>query len=122
MIVLNVYNGDILGIDNNLEYGLWYLLPLSFTLATELYQKTLILSPTKMGICKMVSYQAWMIGIINNLYWYYQSPFKNPEDIRHRTEYYDTQVFMANIFYVVLIIFKLSWLGYIVEPSSLPSS
>ena len=28
MIVLNVYNGDIIGIDSNIEYLLWYLPPI----------------------------------------------------------------------------------------------
>ena len=113
MIILNVYNGDILGIDNNLEYLLWYILPVVWCSGQYLGEGTggTQISP----ICWGLVYLAWVLGIVSNLYWYYQTPFRESRSLRHRTEYYDTQVFLSHLLYlnsVVVMLFKFEYLQY----------
>ena len=87
MIVLNVYNGDIIGIDSNIEYLLWYLPPIILYIT----KKGLIKTLRNLHICLLV--------IILNLFWYYESPFLPTKKIRHRTEYYDTQCLLCGLLY-----------------------
>tara|TARA_B100001093_G_C26184065_1_gene741047 strand:- start:6 stop:350 length:345 start_codon:yes stop_codon:yes gene_type:complete len=87
MIVLNVYNGDVLGIPSEIEYLLWYLLPA-------------LVSIFKIGITKSIKkYHNLYLGIILMIFWYFESPFRSDKQIRHRTEYYDTHTLMCVLLY-----------------------
>ena len=87
-IVMNVYNGDILPIHENLEYLLWYAVPLLGRLARRdraerWFQRNHVL----------------IFGAALNLFWYYESPFRPHRTVRHRTEYYDTQCLLCGMLY-----------------------
>jgi len=115
LIILNVYNGDVLGIDTDLEYLLWYLVPVLISGSYEGYH--LVKPSTNPSplprVVKGSVYTAWMFGLISNLYWYYWSPFKIPGSSRHRTEYYDTQVFLSQLLYLNLTLLALVKTGYL---------
>ena len=87
MIVLNVYNGDVLGIDNNLEYIIWYIPSLIY----YIYKEGVIPGLYNSHIA--------LLGIILNTFWYFESPYKTASHIRHRTEYYDTQSLLCCLLY-----------------------
>tara|TARA_B110000495_G_C23016781_1_gene602416 strand:- start:1118 stop:1555 length:438 start_codon:yes stop_codon:yes gene_type:complete len=98
-IVLNIYNGDILGINNNIEYSLWYITTLAIIFIYSTFLKinffnTLIKYPIEIFI--------FVIGIILNIYWSYAWKLES-NDYRHRTEYYDTQVFLCSIFFFIIV-------------------
>ena len=96
-IVLNVYNGDILGIAINLEYMLWYLIPLLIHWGYSYYIKEFNNNLRKYWF----EYMILTIGILLNIYWYYCNPWTT-NSIRHRTEYYDTQVLLnCYLFYAL---------------------
>ena len=87
MIVLNVYNGDILGIPSDLEYLLWYT-------------PVIISSIIELGIKKsLYIYHVAYLGVILMIFWYYESPFRSTKKIRHRTEYYDTHALLCGLIY-----------------------
>ena len=86
-IVLNIYNGDILGIPTNLEYVLWHAIPLGLQL---------LRSPTK---ATLAAHHVLVMGVGCNLFWFYESPFRPNRLIRHRTEYYDTQCLLCAMLY-----------------------
>ena len=86
-IVLNIYNGDILPIDENLEYALWYVIPFCAGLRG------------KTGRQLARRYHVFALGVCVNLYWYWASPFKSGRSLRHRTEYYDTQCLLCSLLY-----------------------
>lgn len=87
MIVLNVYNGDIIGIPSTLEYIIWYIPPI-------------ILSIIKKGLKRtIIDLHILFLGISVNIFWYFESPFKQDKKIRHRTEYYDTQALLCCLIY-----------------------
>lgn len=83
MIVLNVYNGDILDISSTLEYMLWYIPSLLLGLKTV----------------KLYNLHVIILGIAANIFWYFESPWNRDKSIRHRTEYYDTQCLMCALIY-----------------------
>lgn len=86
-IVLNVYNGDVLGIQENLEYLLWHAVPLGIEL---------VRSPTRKTLAQN---HILILGGACNIFWYYESPFRKDKGIRHRTEYYDTQALLCALLY-----------------------
>ncbi len=86
-IVLNVYNGDILGIQENLEYMLWHVVPLGLEM---------VRSPT---LTTLAQHHILVLGGACNIFWYYESPFRKVNGIRHRTEYYDTQALLCALLY-----------------------
>ena len=88
-IVLNLYNGDVLGIPCNIEYLLWYLPSLFFILFS----------------CKSYYYSELFVcvfGITANIYWHYAWIEDAKTNHRHRTEYYDTQCLMSAFLFVLL--------------------
>ena len=92
-IILNIYNGDILGINANLEYMIWHIVPLSIFFFRYLIFRR----------CDELNYyfaelSTYILGIAYNIYWYYEW-----KEDRHRTEYYDTQTFLL-CFYVMILI------------------
>ena len=88
-IVLNVYNGDVLPIHENLEYALWHAVPLGATWLWD--QHTLLRTLTR--------HHVLLFGVCCNVFWYYESPFHAHRTIRHRTEYYDTQGLLCAMLY-----------------------
>jgi len=87
MIVLNVYNGDILGIANELEYLLWYI-------------PAILGSIYKVGFINSLKiYHTLYLGVVVLVFWYFESPFRISKKIRHRTEYYDTHALMCGLLY-----------------------
>lgn len=103
-IVLNLYNGDILGISSNLEYLLWYIPPLIYFIVhcTRHYYQTMIDNKwekfrefaLEIGVC--------FLGIILNVYWHYAWIHDKKSNYRHRTEFYDTQTLLCSIMYSIL--------------------
>jgi hypothetical protein len=91
MVVLNVYNGNVLGIQENLEYGIWFLVPLFGNFFLDKYSNQVITGEY------MNFYIIWTLGVVSNLYWHFYTPFEENRSLRHRTEYYDTQSFLAAI-------------------------
>ena len=92
MIVLNIYNGDILGIHENIEYTIWYSVPLLCNIYVD--------HKTKNFNNFILDYNLLLMGIISNVYWY---TFQISEGDRHRTEYYDTQCLLCGISYYTMI-------------------
>ena len=90
MVVLNVYNGDILGIQENAEYGLWFVIPLCLHVGADLRR-------CAWPVARRNHYLIWSLGAICNIYWYFFTPFEKNRSLRHRTEYYDTHAFLASI-------------------------
>ena len=89
-IVLNVYNGDILPIHENLEYALWHAIPLGAAWWAQ-------------GPRALVRHHVLLLGIGCNVFWYYESPFHAHRTIRHRTEYYDTQSLLCAMLYCSML-------------------
>lgn len=87
MIVLNLYNGDILPLHENIEYMLWYLVPLVADVITHPLWSTLARD------------HVLLLGVACNILWRYQYPFYDDDDIRHRTEYYDTHTLLCVLLY-----------------------
>ena len=106
LIVLNIYNGDLFGIDENIEYMIWFILPLGFNLMYDMVhcgiKKPNLDVVIRDGHINLSCYFIWVFGIICNLYWYYFSPFKIG-GIRHRTEYYDTRCLLAGMLYAHIL-------------------
>lgn len=92
MITLNVYNGDVLGVQENIEYGLWFFAPLFLNTCIDICKHT---PPWQSPYQNY--YLIWILGTTCNIYWYYATPFEKSRSLRHRTEYYDTQTFLAAI-------------------------
>ena len=85
--MLNIYNGDILPIDENLEYTLWYIIPFCAAARGRTWRQL------------ARRYHVFSLGVAANLYWYWASPFKSGRPLRHRTEYYDTQCLLCGMLY-----------------------
>ena len=101
LIVLNIYNGDVLGIDENIEYSLWFILPMFINIVFDLSTYTYI---SLVGMYILYSsYFPWTIGIISNMYWYVYYPWKSEPDPRHRTEFYDTKILLCSMLYTQLL-------------------
>ena len=96
-IVLNVYNGDIIGIQPNLEYLLWYSIPLFLIFCQAVW----------LNSWDQIKYHCFevyylFLGIIYNVYWNYAWQLEE-EDKRHRTEFYDSQAVLCCISYMVFM-------------------
>lgn len=94
-ITLNIYNGDAVSLlfatqfQENYEYALGHFAVIAVGLITRDDDVALWLTAT--------------IAILVNLYWVGAYPFGDDNDIRHRTEYYDTQNYIANAYnYIVM--------------------
>ena len=96
-VVLNVYNGDIFNIPENLEYMLWFLIPLIIIFLYCIYIKSLVIIKTN-----VLEVFYLVIGILYNIYWYYAWKLES-NDYRHRTEYYDTQTLLCCISYILIV-------------------
>ena len=95
LIILNVYNGDIFSINPNIEYLLWYIIPLIKILHESLKNKnTLLYIPDIL---------VYMCGIIFNIYWSIMWERDRKHNFRHRTEYYDTQTFLGTMLFVITL-------------------
>ena len=96
MIVFNVYNGDILGINENLEYMLWYI-PISLSTIYNKICKNIVLKFLLPELSLII------LGVSINIYWSYAWDNDSTTNFRHRTEYYDSQCLMCSINYSVLL-------------------
>ena len=96
MIVINIYNGDILGIRENEEYMLWYIPLLTYIL---------FLIVTKREKLKNIipEFSIAFFGVSLNIYWIYAWEYDKKTNFRHRTEYYDTQCLLCAMTYFVLL-------------------
>ena len=92
-IILNLYNGDILGIKNNIEYLLWFLPNLILFIYISYVNKTLNL---------LLEIIILILCIIINIYWIYAWEKDEDTNYRHRTEYYDSQAFIGCMLFVIL--------------------
>ena len=91
-VVLNWYNGDIVSSNHaNIEYMLWYLVPLTLDLCVRYQTDTLMYV--------IADDHVLILGVMCNIIWHFQNPFDDPADLRHRTEYYDTHVLLCALLY-----------------------
>lgn len=96
-IVLNIYNGDLLttlDIHENYEYTLTHFLVVVVAAITD--DDDLLLWATP------------VLAILFNLYWVANYPFYQADD-RHRTEFYDTQVYIAMTYHFLLAYRCITW-------------
>ena len=106
LVIINAYNGDIIPyIDENLEYALVDFIILIFTY---------------LNIHRIIFTEYLLVHFIffSHLQWYLHSPFhdwpdwwiadKPDNDVRHRTEFYDTHVMCFTIWLVLY----LRWLKF----------
>ena len=102
-VILNVYNADLIpDISSEFQYCIPDLIILIYLFFY--YHKKILLDLILVFIC-----------FISHLQWYFHSPFtkwpdwwpytKSANDIRHRTEYYDTHVMCFLIYFVLFIRF-----------------
>lgn len=103
-IVLNLYNGDILGIPCNFEYLLWYIPPLIYFIVHSVrhYRNIGIINKWEKFIEFALEIGVCFLGIIMNVYWHYAWIHDEKSNYRHRTEYYDTQSLLCSIMYSIL--------------------
>ena len=95
-VVLNIYNGDILSLHENYEYTLPHFLVVAIAAATD--------------DDDMLIWATATIAIIVNLYWVGASPFNAGRvDLRHRTEFYDTQCYVCSTYHILLAHRLLRW-------------
>lgn len=106
LVIINAYNGDLIPyIDENLEYALVDFIILIFTY---------------LNIHRIIFTEYILVHFIffSHLQWYLHSPFhdwpdwwiadKPDNDVRHRTEFYDTHVMCFTIWLVLY----LRWLKF----------
>ena len=106
LVIINAYNGDLIPyIDENLEYALVDFIILVFTY---------------LNIHRVIFTEYFLVHFIffSHLQWYLHSPFhdwpdwwianKPDNDVRHRTEFYDTHVMCFTIWLVLY----LRWLKF----------
>ena len=104
LVIINVYNGDQLPINEVLEYTCMDLFPLFALIVSKCLKKN------KQDILE------WLLTIlafIAHLQWYVHNPFepwptwwpatKSSGDIRHRSEYYDTHVMVFAIYLLLFV-------------------
>lgn len=96
MIVINIYNGDILGIRENEEYMLWYIPLLTYILFLLFTQKEQFKNI-------IPEFSIAFFGVSLNIYWIYAWEYDKKTNFRHRTEYYDTQCLLCAMTYFVLM-------------------
>jgi hypothetical protein len=103
-IVLNLYNGDILGISCNFEYILWYIFPLIYFIFHTLrhYYKSHYNNKWEKIIEFSLEMIVCLLAIIFNVYWHYAWIKDAKTNYRHRTEYYDTQCLLSSMLYSIL--------------------
>ena len=67
LVILNVYNGDLINIPESIEYCLWYLLSLIFYVLKErkLFTKAVMVLA---------------LGCITNIFWYFANPWIKDND------------------------------------------
>lgn len=101
LVILNIYNGNLFSfIPDDIEYSIIDFITLIFL--CYYYNKKLITDIILISL-----------AFIAHLQWYFHSPFsewpewwfseKSENDIRHRTEYYDTHV-MCFVIYLSLFL------------------
>lgn len=122
LVILNIYDGNLTNLHENIEYGLWYIFALIFIL----YLKKN--SDRRKNILKK-SLIIIFLGILSNIWWYFAYPWRRDSDKilisideneiinkktfynkikkvnrpRHRTEYYITHgVLSAYLFSVII--------------------
>jgi hypothetical protein len=103
LVIINAYNGDIIP---NIPNELQYCIPDSIILIYMLYQYKKI---------NIIEFIFITLTFIAHFQWYFHSPFdswpewwiseKSKNDIRHRTEYYDTHVMCFTIYFLLFIRF-----------------
>lgn len=106
LVIINAYNGDLIPyIDENLEYALLDFIILIFTY---------------LNIHRIIFTEYLLVHFIffSHLQWYLHSPFhdwpdwwigdKTDNDVRHRTEFYDTHVMC----FTVWLVLYLRWLKF----------
>lgn len=86
LISTNIYNGMILSNFDNYEYLTFHMLTILLSVWDD--DELLIIATT--------------LGVLLNLYWVYAYPWKRG-DLRHRTEYYDTQVIIGYMYWATLL-------------------
>ena len=94
LFVLNVYNGDILGINENIEYMIYYLVPLCVLFGISIVNSTL----SSDLILYFFEYLVLLLGIVFNIFWKYEW-----KQDRHRTEFYDTQCLLGSMLFTVIV-------------------
>ena len=95
-IVLNLYNGDILGIPSNYEYLIWYI-PSFFQFIYYIYSdfnQNLFNYLLEILVC--------LFSFIANIYWRYAWIKDASKNYRHRTEFYDTQCLLSGFLFIIL--------------------
>jgi hypothetical protein len=103
LVILNIYNGDLIFfISTDIEYSIIDLL----TLIYLFYNYNYIINIDIFFI---------LFSFIAHIQWYLHSPFgewpnwwiaeKSENDIRHRTEYYDTHVMCFTIYLLLFLRF-----------------
>ena len=103
LTIINVYNGNLLPINEVLEYTCMDLFPLFMLILSKCLKK-------KQDILEWI---LTILAFIAHIQWYVHNPFeewpswwpstKSEGDDRHRTEYYDTHV-MVFAMYLLLFI------------------
>ena len=128
LVILNIYNGDLTNLHENIEYGLWYIFALIFILYLKKNSDSRKNSDRKKNILKK-SLIIIFLGILSNIWWYLAYPWRRDSDKilisidenqninkktffnkikkvnrpRHRTEYYLTHgVLSAYLFSVII--------------------
>ena len=92
-IILNLYNGDILGVSSNIEYILWFIPHLFLYIYLSYINKNLKLIPNIIIL---------ILSIIINIYWIFAWEYDKRTNYRHRTELYDCQTFIAIMIFITL--------------------
>lgn len=103
LVILNIYNGDLISfISPDIEYSIIDLL----TLLYLFYNYNYILN---------IDIFLILFAFIAHIQWYLHNPFsewpnwwiveKSENDIRHRTEYYDTHVMCFTIYLLLFLRF-----------------
>jgi len=103
LVILNIYNGDLISfISSDIEYSIIDLL----TLIYLFYNYNYIIN---------IDIFLILFSFIAHIQWYLHSPFsewpnwwiaeKSENDIRHRTEYYDTHVMCFTIYLLLFLRF-----------------
>jgi len=101
LVIINMYNGDVLP---NIPTEFQYCIP---DLIILIYLLIFYKNYTKIDFIFI------LLNFISHIQWYFHSPFtewpdwvinkKSDDDIRHRTEYYDTHVMCFTIYLLLFI-------------------
>lgn len=104
LVIINVYNGDLFynyistNICTDIEYSIWDIIILIYLFIN--YKKHII-----------IEFISIFLTLIAHIQWYLHNPFsswpkwwihnKTENDIRHRTEYYDTHTMCFTIYSIL---------------------